>query len=1035
MKAPRPGHPAVGPAAPAPAPAPAPDDEYAVAIVGMAVRLPGCDSLDRYWEILASGEDSITRRAHTSGPFVPAYGSIPRPAHFDPARFGIAPSEALLLDPQHRLLLEAADEALDAANVDRVRTPAVSVYAGVGHNDYERWVGTALAGHPGVDAQALEVTNRGDYAATRVAYRLGLHGAAVTVQSACSTALTAVHLAVQDLLGHGSDLAVAGVAAVRVPAPGGYDAPLGGIGSPDGVCRPFDRAAGGSVPGDGAGAVVLKRLADAVRDGDDIWAVVRGTAMNNDGSGKSGFAGVDPAAQVEVIRAALHVAGLGPADIDYVEAHGSGTRIGDAAEWSALGEVFADVPHPVHVGAAKAGLGHLREAAGLAGLVKAVLSLRHGRLAATPHFERLPSDLARRGGPLQPLGEALDWPVAEGRPRRAGVSAFGLGGTNCHVVLEEAPTRPHDARGGADGAQLVLLSSHHPDALTADLAALRDHLDRDPSRTADTAWTTQTSHHRHPHRGYAVVTPEGGTGAAFAADRLRVQHGRAPARPPEVVFVLPGIGSHYPGMGADLARTDPVFAEHLRAAVTIADELTDGAVGRSFAAPRAPGPATGEGDRVDLRALLRRDGAPRPPRPELRQVHLSLFCLEHAMARTLIDLGIRPAALLGHSLGEWVAAVLAGVIGLDDAMAAVARRADLVVTAGEGAMLGVLARAADVEEYAVGDTWLAADNGPGHCVFSGRPAAVSALADRLRADGFTVLPVATAHPFHTPQLTRAADLLGEDLRDVRLGPARIPIASSVLGRWLDGETPGPSYWRDHMVGRVRFRTATELVLSRHRVLIEVGPGTARPWLAQSDPDAVCVRTVRQSYERVPDRQVLLEALGELWTHGVEADWERLHPAPGRRTTLPPRTLVRRRYLPDTVPPADPFSPATSTPAVTASATAGETDAPEHRPEPAVESAAEPATPSTVAGYLAERFRLLLGLREVHPDDHFFHLGGDSLMGVHLVAGLKELTGRAVPPSIVFASATLGGMTREVENWLATPEQPQPEPTENESRRP
>ncbi|MFD3806472.1 type I polyketide synthase [Streptomyces sp. NPDC058619] len=1032
MNAPLPGHPNPAPhPAPAPAPHPAPDDEYAVAVVGMAVRLPGCDSLDRYWEILAAGEDSITRRARTTGSFVPAYGSIPRPAHFDPARFGIAPSEALLLDPQHRLLLEAADEALAAANVDRVRTPAVSVYAGVGHNDYERWVGTALAGRPGVDAQALEVTNRGDYAATRIAYRLGLHGAAVTVQSACSTALTAVHLAVQDLLGHGSDLAVAGVAAVRVPAPGGYEAPLGGIGSPDGVCRPFDRAAGGSVPGDGAGAVVLKRLADAVRDGDEVWAVVRGTAMNNDGSGKSGFAGVDPAAQAEVIRAALNVAGLEPADIDYVEAHGSGTRIGDAAEWTALGEVFADVRRPVHVGAAKAGLGHLREAAGLAGLVKAVLSLRHGRLVATPHFERLPTDLARTEGPLRPLGEALDWPAAADRPRRAGVSAFGLGGTNCHVVLEEAPTRPRAAGEGSGGAELVLLSSHHPDALDADLAAVRDHLDRTPSSTADTAWTTQTSRHRHPHRGYAVITPEGGTGAAFAADRLRVQRGRAPAQPPEVVFVLPGIGSHYPGMGADLARTDPVFAAHLRTAVTIADELTDGAVGRSFAAPRVR--PTGDGSRVDLRALLRRDGAGRPPRRELRQVHLSLFCLEHAMARTLIDLGIRPAALLGHSLGEWVAAVLAGVIGLDDAMAAVARRADLVVTAGEGAMLGVLASAADVERYAVDDTWLAADNGPGHCVFSGRPAAVAALADRLRGDGFTVLPVDTAHPFHTPQLTRAADLLGEDLRAVRLSPARIPIASSVLGRWLDGEVPEPSYWRDHMVGRVRFRTATGLVLARHRVLIEVGPGTARPWIGQSDPDAVCVRTVRQSYEHVPDRQILLEALGELWTHGVEADWERLHPAPGRRTALPPRNLVRRRYLPDTVPPADPFAHPASAPAggPAAAAGGGDEDVREQRPEPA----AEPVAPSTVAGFLAERFRLLLGLRQVHPEDHFFHLGGDSLMGVHLISGLKELTGRAVPSSVVFASATLGGMTREVEGWLATPEQQRPEPIENESRTP
>lgn len=991
------------------------DHEGAVAVVGLSVRLPGCDSVARYWSILEAGEDSVTRReAATAATFVPAYGSVPSPGHFDRDRFGIASSEALLTDPQQRLLLEAVDEALTTANVDRAGTMAVSVYAGVGHSDYERWVGSALAGRPGVDAQSLEVTNRGDYAATRVAYRLGLQGAAVTVQSACSTALTAVHLAVQDLLGHGSDLAVAAVSSVRVPAPGGYDAPLGGIGSPDGVCRPFDAAADGSVPGDGVGAVVFKRLADAVSDGDEIWAVVRGSAMNNDGSGKSGFAGVDAAAQTEVIRAALDVAGLGPGDIDYVEAHGSGTRIGDSTEWSALAEVFAEADHPVHVGAVKGGLGHLREAAGLAGFAKAVLSLRHRRLAATPHFERLPADLAARSGPLRPLGEALDWPAVPGRPRRAGVSAFGLGGTNCHVVLEEAPAAP--VTPPSRDPELLLLSSHHPDALDVDLAALRDHLGENPSRIADAAWTTQTARHRYPHRAYAVVRSPDEVAAAFGGDRLRIQRGHATADAPEVVFVLPGIGSHYPGMGAELARTDPLFARHLQAVVAVADTLTDGAVGRSFATE--PARPDRQGDRVDLRALLRRGGSAPAPR-ELREVHLSLFCMEHAMARTLMDLGIRPAALLGHSLGEWVAAVLAGVVGPKDAMAAVARRADLVETAGPGAMLSVLAAAEEVERYAEEDTWIAAENGPGHCLFSGRPEAVSTLAGRLRAAGFTTLPVDTTHPFHTPQLAGAAALLGEDLRHVDLAPARIPIASSVLGAWLDGEVPEPGYWRDHMVSRVRFRTAAGLVLSRHRVLVEVGPGTARPWIAQADPDAVCVRTVRQSYENAGDRQILLEALGALWAHGVEADWPRLRRDPARRAGLPPRALLRRRYLPDTEPPAGPWpAPATARQA-------------EPAPETPAPAPPEEAPGSTVGQFLAHRFRVLLGLRQVHPDDHFFHLGGDSLMGVHLIAGLKELTGRAVPSSVVFASATLGGMTREVQDWLAATEH-EPEPLDHGS---
>ncbi|MBU3865875.1 acyltransferase domain-containing protein, partial [Streptomyces sp. 4503] len=619
-----------------------------------------------------------------------------------------------------------------------------------------------------------------------------------------------------------------------------------------------------------------------------------------------------------------------------------------------------------------------------------------------------------RSGPLRPLGEALDWPAVPGRPRRAGVSAFGLGGTNCHVVLEEAPAAP--VTPPSRDPELLLLSSHHPDTLDVDLAALRDHLGENPSRIADAAWTTQTARHRYPHRAYAVVRSPDEVAAAFGGDRLRIQRGHATADAPEVVFVLPGIGSHYPGMGAELARTEPLFARNLQAVVAVADTLTDGAVGRSFATE--PARPDRQGDRVDLRALLRRGGSAPAPR-ELREVHLSLFCMEHAMARTLMDLGIRPAALLGHSLGEWVAAVLAGVVGPKDAMAAVARRADLVGTAGPGAMLSVLAAAEEVERYAVADTWIAAENGPGHCVFSGRPKAVSTLAGRLRAAGFTTLPVDTKHPFHTPQLAGAAALLGEDLRHVDLAPARIPIASSVLGAWLDGEVPEPGYWRDHMVSRVRFRAAAGLVLSRHRVLVEVGPGTARPWIAQADPDAVCVRTVRQSYENAGDRQILLEALGALWAHGVEADWPRLRRAPARRAGLPPRALQRRRYLPDTEPPAGPWP---------APATARQAELVAETPAPAPP---EEAPGSTVGQFLAHRFRVLLGLRQVHPDDHFFHLGGDSLMGVHLIAGLKELTGRAVPSSVVFASATLGGMTREIQDWLAATEH-EPEPLDHGS---
>lgn len=1075
-----PGAPALAPvpaASPAPgAPPPGePVDDLAVAVVGAALRVPGSETTEDFWRNLTDGGDRITRGGASSGPHaVRAYGSVPHPAHFDPARYGVSEAEAVVIDPQQRLLLDVADEALASANVDTGASPAVAVYAGVGRNDYEHWLRSALTGRPGFDEMALEIGTGGDYAATRVAYRLGLRGAAVNVQSACSTGLLAVHLAAQDLLGYGCETAVAAVSAVRVPGPGGYAAPPGGIGAPDGVCRPFDLNAGGSVPGDGACAVVLKRLEDAVRDGDEVWAVLRGSAVNNDGAAKSGFAGVNPAAQRDVVRAALGAAGLVPGDVDYVEAHGSGTRLGDAAEWSALSEVFAGTRRPVRVGAVKSNLGHLREAAGLAGLLKTVLALRHELLPPTAHFERLPADLRDMSRALTPVGEVTPWPRREDRVRRAGVSAFGLGGTNVHVVLEEAPQEAPPpaaaapAEGDREGGQLLLVSSHREETLAEDTAALREFASRHPERLGDIAWTTQTARTRHAQRGFLVTGPDdAGPGAGVAGDDADAGPAAEPARPrsrarlpreqPEFAFVLPGIGSHYPGMGSELARTDPVFAAHLRTVTEIADRLTDGSVGRGFAAEQ-PGRAERArgGAKIDVRAMLRRDGgrprqnggppdgAPSGPltpdgsaRPPLRHLHLSLFCLEHAMARTLMDLGLRPAALLGHSLGEWVSAVLAGIITLPEAMEAVARRADLVTMAGEGAMLAVLAPASEVADFETDGAWLAADNSARHCVFSGRPGPMREVESKLREHGFTVLPVGAHHPFHTPQLASAAETLGDDMGGVLLRPATIPIASSVLGTWLEGTVPGPGYWNAHMTSPVRFREAAGLVLDRHRLLIEVGPGTARPWLSHADPDAVCVRTARQSYENAPDREVFLEALGELWTHGVEPDWRRLHHGPRRRVTLPAGRQERRSRLPDAPPPESPgaavprtesgadgthwthgtearggtgTAPGTAT--GTATGTAPKAPSGEPRPVPAA------GPDGSLESHLARQWRTLLGLREVHPDDHFFHLGGDSLMGVHLIAGLSRLTGRNVPSSVVFAEATLGGMTGHVRTWLA-----------------
>ncbi|MBP2335997.1 acyl transferase domain-containing protein [Saccharothrix coeruleofusca] len=994
-------------------------DELAVAIVGMAVRLPGCDDLDQYWDGLVAGRSWITRRGRVEGEFVPAYGALAGAGRFDPTRFGMSEAEALLVDPQQRILLQLTDEALAMANVDPGQGRSVSVYAGAGRNDYERWVGTALAGRPGVDEMALEVANGRDYAATRISYRLGMTGAAVNVQSACSSALVAVHLACQDLLGYASDVAVAATAAVRVPSPRGYAAPSGGIGSPDGVCRPFDAGANGTVPGDGAGAVVLKRLADATADGDEILAVIRGSAVNNDGSAKSGFAGVNSRAQRDVVRAALDVAGVTPEEIDFVEAHGSGTRLGDAAEWASLAEVFADAGHPVRVGAVKANVGHLREAAGMAALAKVILCLRHGRFVPTPNFQALPADLARHSGVLTPSADEREWDARPDGVRLAGVSSFGLGGTNCHLVVQSAPP---PAPGGGGRSGLLLVSSHSQETLEQDTEALRQAVEDQPDRVGDIAFTTQTGRRRLRHRRFVVV----GEGEAFAAERLRVQTATTTGATPRVGFLLPGIGSHYRGMGAGLAANMPVFAKHLDAVLDIADRLTGGTVRAQFT---EPAPATTGADRIDMRALLRKRDAPVDPGQRLRELHLGLFCFEHALASTVMELGVRPAVLVGHSLGEWVASVLSGVLGVEDAMAAVARRAELITLAGPGRMLAVLAPVDEVERFVGDDVWVAADNGPMHCVLSGRPEGVARIEQVLRREGLTVLDLGTSHPFHTPQLDGAAERLGDDLRDVPLGPPRIPLASSVLGQWLD-RVPAPEYWRHHMTSRVRFRSAVRLALEHVRVLVEIGPGTTRPWVVQADPDVACVKTVRQSYEQVPDEQILMEALGQLWLHGVEADWAKLHEPRPARVRLPRPRTAPRRFLPDAPPPPGPTSvpqgltgavaPAAIDPAEQAVAAAPATST-QPPPGAAEEWIGRVPGAEVLADHLGAQWRALLGLRELHPDDHFFHLGGDSLMGVHLIAGIRRLSGKEVPSSVVFASARFGEMVEHVHRWLTEEE--------------
>ncbi|MEW2569505.1 beta-ketoacyl synthase N-terminal-like domain-containing protein [Streptomyces sp. NPDC047070] len=643
------------------------DDAEHIAVIGMAARFPGAEDVDQFWRNLTEGLDTVTRSAARPVPgggaersYVPARGLLKDPEWFDAGYFGYSPREARIVDPQHRVLLECADQALEHAGYDPTRySGAIGVYGGGTDTSYAHLARSGPDRGAGASDMEILLGNATDYLVTRIAYKLGLRGPAVTVQAACATSLVAVHTAVQALLSGDCDMALAGGVAVHVPA---RNSPYveGGILSADGVCRTFDAAAGGTVGGDGGGLVVLKRLAEAVSDGDRIHAVLRGTAVNNDGSDRIGFTAPSVEGQAAVIRDAQAVARVDPATVTYVEAHGTATPLGDPIEVAALTKAFrdgTDLSGYCRIGSVKTNIGHTDAAAGAAGLIKTVLALEHGVIPPSLHFSEPNPRIDFAATPFRVADRAQEW-LTRGTPRRAGVNSFGIGGTNAHVVLEEAPAPPPTAPPAP--WQLLVLSARTATALDAAAENLAAHLDARPELSiADVAWTLQTGRREHDHRRYAVV---GG-----ARDAVRTLSGTAgrpagtggPPRPRSVTFVFPGTGAAREAtrLYAEQRAFRRAF-DACHAAVRAFDGVggADGFGAQGF----RPGSTSDDPATADLVA----------------------FAEEYALSRTLAAWGVRPASVLGTGVGVLTAAAVAGVFSLDDATRLVAARARLSAPSG-----------------------------------------------------------------------------------------------------------------------------------------------------------------------------------------------------------------------------------------------------------------------------------------------------------------------------------------------------------------
>jgi acyl transferase domain-containing protein/thioesterase domain-containing protein len=896
-----------------------------IAIVGMAGRFPGARNTAEFWRNLRDGVESIrdltdadllaagaTAEDLANPDYVRRAAILDGVPLFDAPFFGFSPRDASIMDPQHRHFLECAWEALeDAAHPPQQFSGSIGVFAGSGMNAY--LIHNLLANRRLVASAGLfqlkQTGNDKDVLATRVSYQLDLRGPSINVQTACSTSLVAVHLACQSLLNFECDMALAGGVTIEIPHGLGYMYREGEILSRDGHCRSFDASSSGTVFSSGLGIVVLRRLEDALADHDHIRAVILGSAINNDGARKVGYLAPSVEGQAEVIREALDYAGVPASSISYVETHGTGTRVGDPIEVRALTQAFRDsgAPGTTAIGSLKSNVGHLDAAAGVSGLIKTTLALEHAQIPASLHFEKINPHIELEGSPFYVNSKLADWPSAAA-PRRAGVTSLGIGGTNAHVIVEEAPAVPLTRQ--QKPYEILIVSAKTEAAADHAFANLAAHLAAHPElNLADVAFTCQLGRTAFPHRRAVVVEDQRESIAALAGlDHKKLLAGTAGRAAP--VFLFSGQGSQYVNMGRELYENEPVFREAL--------DLCAGHLREPLG--------------IDLIAALYPPDSEKDAGAErLNQTWLTqpaLFAIEYALAQWWRSHGVEPTAMAGHSIGEYVAACLAGVFALEDALAIVAARGRLIYDLPAGAMLAV--PLAPSEIHVNGALSMAAINNPAMCVVSGPKDAIESYEKSLAEQSIACRHLFTSHAFHSAMMDPILGAFERRLRGIKLHAPCIPYLSNVTGTWIKAEeATDPAYWARHIRSTVRFSdNLAELVSAPERVLIEAGPGNVLTTLArqQGGPSTKAFPSLPHPRENVSALRCALETLGRIWTLGVTVDWSKLHAAGSvQRVSLPTYPFEHQRFWiePDKIAQDAPPAPVAASPSDSA-ASADET---------------------------------------------------------------------------------------------------------------
>jgi phthiocerol/phenolphthiocerol synthesis type-I polyketide synthase E len=1008
------------------------DNSLAIAVIGMSGRFPGAGDTNAFWENMKNGVEAIPffSDAELSGWGVDADllnnsgyvktpgGGIEGADYFDADFFGYTPQEAQVMTPQTRVFHECCWEALEDAGYDPWSYDGEIGIFGGGRNSFDWQSLVVLSGKNVSLGEILSSTLYDkDNMTFRVSYHFNLRGPSFSLNTACSTGLVAVHLACQALLSGECDMALAGAAAITINRGQGHLYREGDILSPDGHLRAFDARARGLVYSDGAGAVVLKSLEEAKAHGDNIHALIKGSAINNDGHLKANYTAPSVRGQERVIRAALCMAGVEPASIGYIETHGTGTLVGDPIEIQALKQAFnSSQTHFCALGSIKTNVGHMTEAAGLGGLIKTILALKYRMIPPVLHFETPNPAIDLANSPFYINTRLKTWENGP-YPRRAGVSSFARGGTNAHVVLEEAPreTKGLPTLPGEQPAreyQLILLSAKTPAALQQMSRNLADYLQKNAVASgnpaepglslADAAYTLQIGRKALPYRRKLVCTAGAeAVDLLFSTDSRKNTAFACGEEEPPVVFMFPGIGSQYVDMGRDLYEKEVLFQKEMDRCFEILAPLTGDAIKRRlYPGEKAVKP-------FPIKEFAHFEAA-----------QTSVFIFEYALAKLLMAWGITPWAMIGYSLGEYAAACLAGVFSLEDALKLVVRRGQLIRRLPAGVMLSIPLPAKEVKPLLPEGLSMAIDNGSS-CIAAGPGAAIAILERRLKEKRFICTPVASPYALHSPQVDPILTDFQEAVHQVVLKEPRLPYISNVSGSWITaGEAIDPGYWPRHLRETVRFADGTAELMKKDKALfVEVGPGRDLSALVNRYTEEKAapapVHLVRPAHREADDLHYLLSKTGDLWRYGAKIDWRGFYQGQKRkRVSLPTYPFQRKRFV-ITVPPE--WSKRLSMPQEisaehSAAVNGGEEDLSrlELNDRPGLTNPfVPPRTPleNTLTGIWQE----LLGIQEIGREDDFLDLGGDSLKAVTVLSQVHKEYHVVMPLLEFFQSPTIASL--------------------------